>query len=173
MQGYWTSPNLVDVHSPLLSQHGDYGQAWMRALLEFASGCCVYSRRVNINSLSGSRRNISAHYDLGNEFFNLFLDPTMMYSAAVYPSADASLEQASLHKLDLLCQQLELKSGGPFVWKSAQVGGGGMAIFAAQNYGCRVTTTTISREQYKHASDQVRELGLEDQITCCVKTTGN
>ena len=162
MQGYWTSPDLVDVIRLFSANMAtmdsmDAGSSRVRQWL------LRIFQRVNINSLSGSRRNISAHYDLGNEFFNLFLDPTMMYSAAVYPSADASLEQASLHKLDLLCQQLELKAEDHLL--EIGTGWGCMAIFAAQKYGCRVTTTTISQEQYKHASDQVRELGLEDQIT--------
>ena len=162
MQGHWTSPNLVDVirlfsANMTTMQNMDAGSSRLRQWF------LRMFQRLNINSLSGSRRNISAHYDLGNEFFNLFLDPTMMYSAAVYPSIDSSLEEASLHKLDLLCQQLELTAEDHLL--EIGTGWGGMAIFAAQNYGCRVTTTTISQEQYKHASEQVKTLGLEEQVT--------
>lgn len=162
MQGHWTSPNLVDVirlfSANLATMKAmDSGSSRLRQVL--LKGLHWF----NNNSLSGSRRNISAHYDLGNEFFSLFLDPTMMYSAAVYPRPDASLEEASLHKLDLLCQQLELKPGDHLL--EIGTGWGGMAIYAAQHYGCRVTTTTISEEQFKHAREQVAALGLDDQVT--------
>ena len=162
MEGHWSSPNLVDVirlfsANMATMEAMDSGSSRLRQLL--LKGL----HWINNNSLSGSRRNISAHYDLGNEFFSLFLDPTMMYSAAVYPTAGASLEEASLHKLDLLCQQLELQPEDHLL--EIGTGWGGMAIFAAQNYGCRVTTTTISREQYNHARGQVAALGLEGQVT--------
>ena len=162
MQGYWSSPNLVDVirlfSANLATMEAmDSGSSRLRQVL--LKGLHWF----NNNSLSGSRRNISAHYDLGNEFFSLFLDPTMMYSAAVYPHADASLEEASLHKLDLLCRQLELGADDHLL--EIGTGWGGMAIYAAQHYGCRVTTTTISEEQFKHAREQVAALGLEQQVT--------
>lgn len=162
MAGHWSSPNLVDVirlfsANMATMQAMNAGSSRLRQLL--LKGL----HWVNNNSLSGSRRNISAHYDLGNAFFRLFLDPTMMYSSAVYPHPEASLEEASLHKLDLLCQQLELQPEDHLL--EIGTGWGGMAIFAARNYGCRVTTTTISREQYKHAKEQVAALGLEEQVT--------
>ncbi|TDG11912.1 class I SAM-dependent methyltransferase [Seongchinamella unica] len=162
MEGHWSSPNLVDVirlfsANMATMQAMNSGSSRLRQLL--LKGL----HWVNNNSLSGSRRNISAHYDLGNEFFSLFLDPTMMYSSAVFPRAEASLEEASLHKLDLLCQQLELQPEDHLL--EIGTGWGGMAIFAAQHYGCRVTTTTISREQYNHAREQVATLGLEDRVT--------
>ncbi|MFN2288541.1 MAG: class I SAM-dependent methyltransferase, partial [Chromatocurvus sp.] len=118
---------------------------------------------INRNTHEGSKRNISAHYDLGNDFFRLFLDPTMMYSSAVFEGSDVSLEQAAIDKLDTICQQLELKADDHLM--EIGTGWGGMAIYAAQRYGCRVTTTTISREQYEHAQARVCELGLEDRIT--------
>src|SRR5690606_380017 len=117
----------------------------------------------NRNSITGSRRNIAAHYDLGNDFFRLFLDPTMMYSSAVFEHPDQSLEQASQAKLDAICRQLELQPGDHLL--EIGTGWGGMAIHAARHYGCRVTTTTISREQYDYARQQVAELGLEERIT--------
>lgn len=118
---------------------------------------------LNRNTHSGSRRNISAHYDLGNDFFRLFLDPSMMYSSAVFATTDTPLEQAASDKLDAICEQLELKPDDHLV--EIGTGWGGMAIHAATRYGCRVTTTTISREQFDYTTQRVRELGLEERIT--------
>jgi len=117
---------------------------------------------LNRNSRVGSRRNISAHYDLGNDFFQLFLDPTMNYSCGIFESADATMEQASIAKMDAACRKLDLKPGDHLL--EIGTGWGGLAMHAARNYGCRVTTTTISREQHALASQRVREAGLEDRI---------
>jgi len=118
---------------------------------------------LNRNSVQGSKRNIAAHYDLGNDFFKLFLDRQMMYSSAIYPRADSPLDEAALHKLDVVCQKLHLQPHHHLL--EIGTGWGGMAIHAARHYGCRVTTTTISREQYQHALRRVQEEGLEDRIT--------
>ena len=115
------------------------------------------------NTRTGSRRNISRHYDLGNELFEAFLDPTMSYSCAVFPHGDSSLEEASLHKLDLVCRKLRLSPGDELL--EIGTGWGGLAIHAARNYGCRVVTTTISEEQRELALRRVREAGLEDKIS--------
>lgn len=115
------------------------------------------------NTLEQARRNISAHYDLGNEMYKLFLDESMMYSSAVYPSADATLEQAQQHKLRLLCDSLQLQPTDHLL--EIGTGWGSLAIFAAQHYGCRVTTTTISQEQFDYAKARIEALGLESQIT--------
>ncbi|MBN8279403.1 MAG: class I SAM-dependent methyltransferase [Gammaproteobacteria bacterium] len=115
------------------------------------------------NTRAGSRRNIHAHYDLGNELFELFLDPTMMYSSAVFPRPDATLEEASVHKLDLICRKLELTPGDHLL--EIGTGWGGLALHAARHYGCRVTTTTISRNQFEFAGRRVRDAGLADRIT--------
>jgi cyclopropane-fatty-acyl-phospholipid synthase len=115
------------------------------------------------NSRAGSRRNIHAHYDLGNDFFRLFLDSTMMYSSAVFPRPEASLEEASRHKLDLICRKLDLKAGDHLL--EIGTGWGGLALHAARNFGCRVTTTTISRNQFEYARERVREAGLGERIT--------
>ena len=114
------------------------------------------------NTLEGSKKNIRSHYDMGNDFFGLFLDPTMMYSSALFKSAESTLEEASLNKLKTICEKLKLNHNDHLV--EIGTGWGGMAIFAAQNYGCRVTTTTISQEQFDYASSKVKELGLEDKI---------
>lgn len=162
MQGHWTSPDLVSVIR-LFSAN----MAAMQAMDARSSVLQQVFYKVmhlfNANSVAGSKRNISAHYDLGNDFFRLFLDRNMMYSSAVYPSVDSSLDEASDYKLELLCQQLELSADDHLL--EIGTGWGGMAIYAATNYGCRVTTTTISREQYEHARERVAQLGLSDRIT--------
>ena len=98
------------------------------------------------NTRAGSRRNIEAHYDIGNDLFELFLDPSMMYSCAWYPDASSTLEQAAVAKLDRVCRKLELAPGMHLL--EIGTGWGGLAIHAATRYGCRVTTTTISKQQY-------------------------
>jgi cyclopropane-fatty-acyl-phospholipid synthase len=162
MQGLWTSPDLVAVmrlfsaNLPTLELI-ESRQSWLVRL------GLKLSHALKRNTRSGSRKNISAHYDLGNDFFKLFLDPTMMYSAALFETDRTGLEAASIAKLDELCRQLEL-SGEDHLLEIG-TGWGGMAIHAASNYGCRVTTTTISQEQYEYARERVREAGLEDRVT--------
>ena len=162
MKGYWSSPDAMDVmrifsaNLVLLNKFDASQSVFIKLALKIA-------HRFNRNTYKGSQLNIAAHYDLGNEFFQLFLDPTMMYSSALFSDKSASLEVASETKLDELCQQLELKSGDHLL--EIGTGWGGMAIHAAKNFGCRVTTTTISQEQYDFASARVSEEGLEGQIT--------
>ena len=115
------------------------------------------------NTRKGSRRNISAHYDLGNDLFELFLDPTMMYSCAYYAKPGMTLDEAAVAKLDRICQKLNLQEGDDVL--EIGTGWGGFAIHAARHYGCKVTTTTISREQYELAQQRVKEQGLEHKIT--------
>jgi cyclopropane-fatty-acyl-phospholipid synthase len=115
------------------------------------------------NTLKGSRRNIAAHYDLGNELFELFLDDTMMYSCAIFEHPQATLKQASVAKLDRVCRKLDLQPGDHLLEIGS--GWGGLAIHAARHYGCRVTTTTISREQYSLAVERVERAGLSDRVT--------
>jgi cyclopropane-fatty-acyl-phospholipid synthase len=115
------------------------------------------------NTRAGSRRNIAAHYDIGNDFFELFLDPTMMYSCAVFERADMSLEQAQVAKLDRLCLKLDLQPGDHLL--EIGTGWGALALHAARHYGCRVTTTTISREQHALARRRIDEAGLAERIT--------
>jgi cyclopropane-fatty-acyl-phospholipid synthase len=115
------------------------------------------------NSKAQARKNIAAHYDLGNDMYRLFLDDSMMYSSAVYPDAGTDLAQAQQHKLRLICQRLQLSSDDHVL--EIGTGWGSMAIFAAQHYGCRVTTTTISQQQYDYAKARIEVLGLEQQIT--------
>ena len=114
------------------------------------------------NTRAGSRRNIAAHYDLGNELFGLFLSDDLMYSSAIYADDDEPLEVASTRKLDRICRKLQLSSADHVL--EIGTGWGGFAIHAARHYGCRVTTTTISREQFELASRRVAEAGLSDRV---------
>ncbi|MBZ9613572.1 SAM-dependent methyltransferase [Rheinheimera maricola] len=117
----------------------------------------------NRNSKAQAKKNIAAHYDLGNEMYRLFLDDSMMYSSAVYPDDTADLTVAQQHKLQLICQRLQLKSSDHLL--EIGTGWGSMAIYAAQHYGCRVTTTTISQQQYDYAKARIQALGLQDNIS--------
>ena len=114
------------------------------------------------NTRSGSRRNIAAHYDLSNEFFGLFLSADLMYSSALWSDATDTLEAASTRKLEAVCRRLGL-TGSDHVLEIG-TGWGGFALYAAQHYGCRVTTATISRSQYDVARERVRAAGLEQRI---------
>ena len=118
---------------------------------------------LNKNSKAGSARNIAAHYDLGNSLYELMLDETMMYSCAIFPRADSSLHEAQIAKLDAICQKLALSPRDHLV--EIGTGWGGLAIHAATNYGCRVTTTTISKEQHDYAKAKIERLGLGNRIT--------
>lgn len=162
MQGYWSSPALVEV-TRLFSAN----LAVLDGMEERRSWLVSLALRIahwrSRNTRRGSRQNIAAHYDLGNDFFRLFLDPSMMYSAALYSEGALTLEAASEAKLDELCRQLELSPRDHLL--EIGTGWGGMAIHAAKHYGCRVTTTTISREQYEYACARVAEEGLEERVT--------
>lgn len=115
------------------------------------------------NSRTGAARNISDHYDLGNEFYQLFLDETMNYSSGVFEDASDSMKNASIAKMARACRSINLQPEDHLV--EIGTGWGGLAIYAAQNYGCRVTTTTISREQYNLALDRVQKAGLTDSVS--------
>lgn len=115
------------------------------------------------NTPAQSRRNIHAHYDLGNEFYRLFLDPTMSYSAGIYPAPASTLEEAALHKLDVVCRKLALGPGDHLL--EIGTGWGGLAVHAARHYGCRVTTTTISARQREYALERVAAAGLAGRVT--------
>lgn len=170
MAGSWDSPNLVSLirlmaaNVDMLNQF-DGSRSLLRRIAE------RILHRLNANTLRGSRRNISAHYDLGNEFFRLFLDPSMMYSAAIFPCSGATLEQASIHKLDTVCRKLDLKPDDHLL--EIGTGWGGLAIYAAQHFGCRVTTTTISREQYDYARAAVADAGLESRVSVMLEDYRN
>lgn len=118
---------------------------------------------LNRNSQTGSRRNIAAHYDLGNDFFALMLDKTMMYSSAVFAYPEMSLYEAQIFRLNRICEKLDLKATDHLL--EIGTGWGGLSLHAARYFGCKVTTTTISREQYEFARTRIQEAGLEHRIT--------
>ena len=158
----WSSPDPVQVTrlfsaTMVAMESLDSGQSRIALML------LKIGHWLKRNTQKGSRENITAHYDLGNKFFELFLDPTMMYSAALFADPAASLEAASVAKLEEICRQLSLKPDDHLL--EIGTGWGGMAIHAAKHYGCKVTTTTISAEQYEYACQQVREEGLDDRVT--------
>ena len=162
IHGYWSSPDLTKVIRVLVSN--------MEVLDAMEGGLARLGRPlirglhwINRNTRKGSQKNIAAHYDLGNEMFEQFLDPTMMYSAAQFLSADDTLEQAQLNKLERICQKLNLKPEDHLL--EIGTGWGSMALFAAQHYGCKVTTTTLSKEQFDYTKARVDALGLHDQVT--------
>ncbi len=118
---------------------------------------------LNSNTTEGSRKNIAAHYDLGNAMFALFLDSTMMYSSAMFNAETHTLQQASELKLKTICDKLDLQPDDHVI--EIGTGWGGFAIYAAMHYGCKVTTTTISKQQYELAKARVEAANLQDKIT--------
>lgn len=166
IHGEWTSENPTDIvrlfcRNLHVSDSADLGI--VRLIKHFAR---KWHER-HANSKAGSNRNIHAHYDLGNEFYSLFLDESMTYSSGVFETPETSLYEAQVAKIDRLCRKLDLKCDDHLV--EIGTGWGGLAIHAARNYGCRVTTTTISKEQFEFARRRVAEEGLDDRITLLLK----
>ncbi|MCL1141300.1 SAM-dependent methyltransferase [Shewanella gaetbuli] len=162
IQGHWSSPDLTKVvqvfakNLPLLDKiEGHF--SWISNTINRVKH--VFNR----NSQAGSKRNILAHYDLGNSMYQSFLDPEMLYSSAIYPAKDASLNEAQLHKLSLICQRLDLKPGQTLL--EVGTGWGALAIYAAKHYDVHVTTTTISDAQYAYAKERVEVEGVADKVT--------
>ena len=162
INGHWHCDNLTDLVRLMVVNREvmrDVDSGWSR----LSAPLMKAAHWLNRNDKSGSRRNIAAHYDLGNRFFELFLDDTMAYSCGIFRDADATLHEAQIAKFDAACSKLELGPGQHLL--EIGTGWGGLAIHAAQRYGCRVTTTTISREQFNYARERVAEAGLEGRIT--------
>ena len=162
MQGYWSTDGLTDLVRILL-QNREVLDGMETGLARVTAPLQKALHWLNRNTRRGSRRNIAAHYDLGNEFFRLFLDPTLMYSCAIFEHPGMTLEQAQVARLDRICRKLELGPEDHLL--EIGTGWGAMAIHAAREYGCRVTTTTISRQQHDLARQRIAEAGLEDRIT--------
>ena len=162
MLGYWTADNLTDVIRLMCVNQNvmdtlEGGYQWLSKPVMKAL------HWLNSNTTEGSRKNIAAHYDLGNDMFGLFLDPTMMYSSAIFNAQTSTLQAASELKLQVICDKLDLKNTDHVV--EIGTGWGGFAIYAASNYGCKVTTTTISKQQFDLAKARVEAAGLTDKIT--------
>jgi len=167
VDGDWDTESITDVikwfilnveHAPTVS--GSNVKAVALNLMKFYNRL-FHSRRDN--SLNGSRKNISEHYDLSNDFFALWLDPTMTYSSAYFKEENFTLEEAQKAKYQRLCEQLHLKPTDHVLEIGS--GWGGNAIYMASNFGCKVTTITISQEQQKLAIERLKAAGLDDKIS--------
>ena len=161
IQGWWSCDDLpaicrLAVANREWMRKRERGWAWVAALGR------MLGHALNRNTLRGSRRNIAAHYDLGNDFFRLFLDDTMMYSSAVFPRPDSSLKVASRYKVDRICNKLALVPEDHLL--EIGTGWGGFALHAAREYGCQVTTATISQQQCELARQRVRKAGLDGRV---------
>jgi cyclopropane-fatty-acyl-phospholipid synthase len=161
MDGLWRCSNLTElvrilVRNLFILERAEHGFARMSLFLR------KLFHILRRNTKLGSRRNILAHYDLGNEFYSLFLDGTMTYSCGIFESESTSLEEASIAKYDRICRKLHLDAKDRVV----EIGGGwgGFAVYAAENFGCHVTTTTISDGQYEYAVDMINRKGLGKKV---------
>jgi cyclopropane-fatty-acyl-phospholipid synthase len=162
MRGFWRSDDLTSLVRILIRNR--------HVLNALDSGSAIASAPLhrllhflNRNNPDGSKRNIAAHYDLGNELFALFLGETMAYSCGVFEREDSTLDEAQIAKFERICLKLKLSPADHLV--EIGTGWGGLAMHAAKNHGCRVTTTTISREQHDWAAERIRAAGLNDRIT--------
>lgn len=171
MDGDWETDSISNVINWFLlnvenapSTSGSQTQTFALNVLKIFNKT-YHSKRAN--SLSGSKKNISEHYDLHNDFFALFLDPTMTYSCAYFKDDNMDLYQAQIEKYDRLCKQLNLQPTDHVLEIGS--GWGHNAIHIAKNYGCRVTTVTISQEQYKLATERIKKENLADKVTVLLK----
>jgi cyclopropane-fatty-acyl-phospholipid synthase len=157
MDGDWTTPDLVPLARLMLrNRRALEGQSRLTSALHRLAG--GLARRLRDNTVAGSRRHIHRHYDLGNEFFRLFLDAELlMYSCGYFQSAADSLEKAQAQKVDRICRMLRLSPSDHVLEIGS--GWGGFAVWASTHYGCRVTTTTISEEQYRHVREWQSRIG--------------
>ena len=162
IDGYWTCEDLTGIVELFICNR-EYLEGSGLCMRWFNKPLQLLQRILQRNTLKGSRRNIAAHYDLGNDLFELFLDKTMMYSCGIFHHDKATLQEASEAKLDRICQKLQLKPADHVL--EIGTGWGGFALYAASRYGCRVTTTTISKEQHEYAGQRIRKAGLEDRVT--------
>ncbi len=161
VQGWWSSENLIDVIR-LFTLNRNVLFSFKYGIGALAKNIYGFTHILNKNSMQGSKRNIQAHYDIGNDLYGLFLDKNMMYSSAYFTHDQENLEKASENKLKLICEKLDLHTNDHVLEIGS--GWGGFAIYAAKNYGCQITTTTISEEQYEYVKNQVEEKQLSNQI---------
>lgn len=171
VDGLWETDNITNVIRWVLhnieNAPGVSGSKTQNIALNLLKWYNKLSHFKRVNTLEGSRKNISEHYDLNNDFFASFLDPTMTYSSAYFYKDGLSLEEAQLAKYERLCRQLKLKATDHVLEIGS--GWGGNAIYMAKNYGCKVTSLTISEEQYKLAVDRVEKAGLSDRVRILFK----
>ena len=161
-RGYWDTPDLAGLIR-VAARNTQQMDSLRRRLHPLRAPFLRAAGTSRANGRRASRKQIAAHYDLGNEMFELMLDPTMSYSCAWFAREDMTLEEAAIAKLDLVCDQLALGPDDHLL--EIGTGWGGLAIHAAKTRGCRVTTTTISREQRDRAVASIREAGVGDRVT--------
>lgn len=161
VDGWWTSPDITQVtrffsRNLAMMDYWDSRFGWLLKPFKVLR----YLKRANTKRQA--KKNILAHYDLGNELYSSFLDPKMQYSSAIYQAADESLAEAQTNKLRRICEKLQLQEEDHLLEVGS--GWGGLAIFAAKHYGCKVTTTTISDEQFQFAKAEIDKQGLQKDI---------
>ena len=166
VQGWWTTDDLTAVVR-ILALNKDVLEGMDSQLVSLIRPIWKAWHWMKRNNRDGSRNNIAAHYDLGNEFFKQFLDETMMYSAAFFEHPDMTLAEASCAKNDRLCRKIDLKPTDHLLEIGS--GWGGFALHAAKKYGCKITTTTISKEQFNLATKRIADAGLQDKVTVLLK----
>jgi cyclopropane-fatty-acyl-phospholipid synthase len=161
-EGLWTTPNLTNVVR-IFARNLPVLDRWESRMEWLALPLRKINHLASRNSSTQAKKNIAAHYDLGNRLYTRFLDDSMMYSSAIYPSSESSLAEAQQEKLKTICEKLQLSPSDHLL--EIGTGWGGLAIYAAKNYGCKVTTTTISDEQHQYAAEWLEREGLQSQIT--------
>ena len=166
MNGWWHSSDLSATFRLFVRRIGNESPV-ERITNWFFSMPAIVGHKIRKNTRLGSKRNIRAHYDLGNDLFKLFLDETMTYSCGIFDSDECSLAEASRAKYDRICRKLDIGPNTHVLEVGS--GWGGFAIYATETYGCRVTTTTISREQFELAQERIEAKGLSDQVTVLLK----
>ena len=160
--GYWDADDMVKLIQ-IVIKNQEVQKSLEGGLAKLISPINRYIHRSRRNTVSGSKENIVAHYDLSNEFFQTWLDKSMTYSCAIFEPEDLSLFDASKEKLDRICRKLDIQAEDHVV--EIGTGWGSFAVHAAKQYGCRVTTTTISNEQHAYVSNLIEKEGLRDKIT--------
>ena len=166
MAGFWTADDLTAVIR-IFTRSQQMRKSVESGLARLAQPAHALVHFLRRNTPRGSRQNIVAHYDLGNDFYRLFLDETLTYSCGIFEAAESTLKEASEAKYDRLCKKLALTSEDRVL--EIGTGWGGFALHAVKHYGCRVTTTTISDEQHRLAAARFAEAGITDRVTLLKK----
>ena len=160
--GYWSSDDVVKLFQ-IIIRNRDILLSLEKGFAKLVKPINKMIHRDRQNTLKGSKENILAHYDLSNDFYKLWLDPSMTYSCAFFNNDSVTLEEASIEKLDRICRKLDLSEDDSVL--EIGTGWGSFSIHAAKNYGCKVTTTTISDAQFDYARSRIKDEGLESKIT--------
>ncbi len=166
MEGLWSADDLTTVMRIMALNQPVFAEM-EKGLARLTRPLYRFYHFARKNTTIGSRKNILAHYDLGNDFYTLFLDPTLTYSCGIFETDGSSMEEASLAKYDRICKKLQLKPGDRVM--EIGTGWGGFALYAVKHFDVHITTTTISDEQFHFARKRFHEAGLEDRITLLKK----